>query len=125
MNIVTSLSAIHHLVTHRPHSIKKLTLFIPREKASQRILEIIQMAEELGIATDFQPTPKNRHSETFEPVTAQVQPFQFTEWKLFLTQLAAKSSAALLALDHLQDPQNFGALCRTCEGLGWDGIVIP
>jgi 23S rRNA (guanosine2251-2'-O)-methyltransferase len=30
-----------------------------------------------------------------------------------------------LALDHLQDPQNFGALCRTAEGLGVDGILLP
>ncbi|MFM8312814.1 MAG: 23S rRNA (guanosine(2251)-2'-O)-methyltransferase RlmB, partial [Deltaproteobacteria bacterium] len=81
--------------------------------------------EDFGIAIDFQPTPKNKNSETFEPVTAHVQPFQFSDWKSFLETLTQKKTSCLLALDHLQDPQNFGALCRTAEGLGWDGVVIP
>ena len=28
-------------------------------------------------------------------------------------------------LDHLEDPHNFGAIIRTCEALGADGIIIP
>ncbi|NBX67824.1 MAG: 23S rRNA (guanosine(2251)-2'-O)-methyltransferase RlmB [Proteobacteria bacterium] len=125
MNTISSLSAIHHLLLYRPTAIKKLIIFIQREKASSRVLDLIVSAEEQGIAIDFQPTPKKRHTETFEPVIAQVQPFQFSEFKPFLETMQKKPRASLLALDHLQDPQNFGALCRTAEGLGWDGIVIP
>ncbi len=125
MNTISSLSAIHHLLTHCPRSVKKLIVFVPRENASSRVKEILELADDLGLAIDFQPTPKNRHTETFEPITAQIQPFQFTEWKPFLEGLSQKPTSALLALDHLQDPQNFGALCRTAEGLGWDGVIIP
>ena len=28
-------------------------------------------------------------------------------------------------LDHLEDPHNFGAIIRSCEALGVDGIIIP
>ena len=31
----------------------------------------------------------------------------------------------LVMLDHLEDPHNFGAIIRTCEALGIDGIIIP
>ncbi|MGI6324839.1 MAG: 23S rRNA (guanosine(2251)-2'-O)-methyltransferase RlmB [Bacilli bacterium] len=31
----------------------------------------------------------------------------------------------LLILDHLQDPHNFGAIIRTAESAGIDGIIIP
>ena len=31
----------------------------------------------------------------------------------------------LVMLDHLEDPHNFGAIIRTCEALGADGIIIP
>jgi 23S rRNA (guanosine2251-2'-O)-methyltransferase len=31
----------------------------------------------------------------------------------------------LLVLDGIQDPQNLGALCRSAEGAGVDGVVIP
>ncbi len=31
----------------------------------------------------------------------------------------------IVILDHIEDPHNFGAIIRTCEGAGVDGIVIP
>ena len=31
----------------------------------------------------------------------------------------------LVILDHIEDPHNFGAIIRTCEAAGGDGIIIP
>ena len=31
----------------------------------------------------------------------------------------------VVLLDHLEDPHNFGAIIRTCEAMGVDGIIIP
>ena len=31
----------------------------------------------------------------------------------------------VVMLDHLEDPHNFGAIIRSCEALGVDGIIIP
>ncbi len=31
----------------------------------------------------------------------------------------------LVILDHLEDPHNFGAIIRTCEAAGVNGIIIP
>ena len=36
-----------------------------------------------------------------------------------------KDNPVLVMLDHLEDPHNFGAIIRTCEALGIDGIIIP
>lgn len=36
-----------------------------------------------------------------------------------------KESALLVMLDHIEDPHNFGAIIRTCEAAGVDGIIIP
>ena len=36
-----------------------------------------------------------------------------------------KNNPILVMLDHLEDPHNFGAIIRTCEALGIDGIIIP
>lgn len=36
-----------------------------------------------------------------------------------------KEYPLIVVLDHLEDPHNFGAIIRTCEALGVDGIVIP
>ena len=36
-----------------------------------------------------------------------------------------KENPIIVMLDHLEDPHNFGAIIRTCEALGIDGIIIP
>ena len=36
-----------------------------------------------------------------------------------------KEDALIVILDHLEDPHNFGAIIRTCEAAGVDGIIIP
>lgn len=40
-------------------------------------------------------------------------------------QLKEKTNPLVVMLDHLEDPHNFGAIIRTCEALGIDGIIIP
>ena len=43
----------------------------------------------------------------------------------FLTLIKNKSNPVVVMLDHLEDPHNFGAIIRTSEALGIDGIIIP
>lgn len=39
--------------------------------------------------------------------------------------LLAGSQPLIVALDQIQDPQNLGSICRTAEGVGASGVVIP
>lgn len=39
--------------------------------------------------------------------------------------LINKDDALIVILDHLEDPHNLGAIIRTCEAAGVDGIIIP
>ena len=43
----------------------------------------------------------------------------------FLQTIKNKNNTRVVMLDHLEDPHNFGAIIRTCEALGIDGIIIP
>ena len=43
----------------------------------------------------------------------------------FLPTLKNINNAKIVLLDHLEDPHNFGAIIRTCEALGINGIIIP
>lgn len=42
-----------------------------------------------------------------------------------LNNIKEKKYPLLVILDHLEDPHNFGAIIRTSEALGVDGIIIP
>ena len=39
--------------------------------------------------------------------------------------LLVNENPLIVILDHLEDPHNFGAIIRTCESAGIDGIIIP
>lgn len=43
----------------------------------------------------------------------------------FIDGVKDKNRARVVMLDHLEDPHNFGAIIRTSEALGIDGIIIP
>ena len=36
-----------------------------------------------------------------------------------------KDNSIVVILDHIEDPHNFGAIIRTCEAAGVNGIIIP
>lgn len=42
-----------------------------------------------------------------------------------LADIVNEDTSFLVILDHLEDPHNFGAIIRTCEAAGVDGIIIP
>ena len=43
----------------------------------------------------------------------------------FLETTKNIENSKIVLLDHLEDPHNFGAIIRTCEALGINGIIIP
>lgn len=42
-----------------------------------------------------------------------------------LEELLSIENGFLVMLDHIEDPHNFGAIIRSCEAAGVDGIIIP
>jgi 23S rRNA (guanosine2251-2'-O)-methyltransferase len=40
-----------------------------------------------------------------------------------LDLIKSKSQSIILIIDNLQDPQNFGSILRTCEGMKVDGVI--
>jgi 23S rRNA (guanosine2251-2'-O)-methyltransferase len=60
-------------------------------------------------------------SPDHQGIVAEVEPYPYADAADFL----AGEAAIVVALDQVQDPQNFGAICRTAEGAGAAGVVIP
>jgi 23S rRNA (guanosine2251-2'-O)-methyltransferase len=54
-------------------------------------------------------------------VVAWLEPFKYADaW-----ELAAAEHPLLACLDQVTDPRNLGALCRSAEGAGATGVVLP
>jgi 23S rRNA (guanosine2251-2'-O)-methyltransferase len=54
-----------------------------------------------------------------------VRPFAYTAWPAVRKAVAADRDALVVALDHVEDPQNLGAVLRNAEGAGATAVVIP
>jgi 23S rRNA (guanosine2251-2'-O)-methyltransferase len=52
---------------------------------------------------------------------AEVEPYPYVD----PAELLEPEDALVVALDQVQDPQNLGAICRSAEGAGATGVVIP
>jgi 23S rRNA (guanosine2251-2'-O)-methyltransferase len=60
-------------------------------------------------------------SEAHQGVCARADPYPYAA----AADLLEGAAPLLVALDEIQDPQNLGAICRTAECAGVDGVVIP
>jgi 23S rRNA (guanosine2251-2'-O)-methyltransferase len=60
-------------------------------------------------------------SEAHQGLCAEAGPYPYADD----TELLERVDPLVVVLDELQDPQNLGAICRTAECVGADGVVIP
>jgi 23S rRNA (guanosine2251-2'-O)-methyltransferase len=54
-------------------------------------------------------------------VVARVEPYRYAD----AYEIAAGPAPLLACLDSVTDPRNLGAVCRTAEGAGASGVVVP
>jgi 23S rRNA (guanosine2251-2'-O)-methyltransferase len=95
-------------------------------KPEDRLQEILALAAERGIPVE--ESPRRRlddiaHTEHHQGIAG----YFHSRESLTLDDLLenARPPALLLVLDGIQDPQNLGALARTADAVGADGVVIP
>jgi len=60
-------------------------------------------------------------SPDHQGVVAEVDPYPYADPR----GLLRGEDALLVALDQVQDPRNLGAVCRSAEFAGADGVVVP
>ncbi|MBU6186977.1 MAG: 23S rRNA (guanosine(2251)-2'-O)-methyltransferase RlmB [Synechococcales cyanobacterium] len=66
------------------------------------------------------------HGATHQGIAAQVAPYTYLELdELIQKAFTAHDNPILLALDGITDPHNLGAIIRTGEALGTQGLILP
>jgi 23S rRNA (guanosine2251-2'-O)-methyltransferase len=98
---------------------------IARERQDARLEKLIQACRDAGVKVRLDTRDqltKLARTEAHQGVVAIVKARQFLDVDDLLTD--AKRNRLLLALDGVEDPQNLGALLRTAEGAGVDGVVV-
>lgn len=58
-------------------------------------------------------------------VVAEVAPFAYADLDDVLARTAGRPASLLVALDHVTDPGNLGAVVRTAGVVGADAVIVP
>ena len=64
-------------------------------------------------------------SDRHQHVAAVVKRYSYARWEDVRAAVRAAPDALVVVLDHIEDPQNLGAVMRNAEGAGATAVVIP
>ncbi len=99
-----------------------------RMRYDPRFLRLVDAAKSGGTVVDIvelkrldQLTDGGNH----QGIAAQVAAHAYVEFEDLITQALTQSNPVILACDGIEDPHNLGALIRSAEALGVQGLVIP
>ncbi|MCS6791282.1 MAG: 23S rRNA (guanosine(2251)-2'-O)-methyltransferase RlmB [Oscillatoriaceae bacterium SKW80] len=94
-----------------------------------RFYRLLLQAKENGTVideVDYQRLDQITHRGNHQGVAAQVSPYEYWELSKLIEQaLASDKKAVILAADSITDPQNLGAIIRSGEAMGAQGLVLP
>jgi len=100
---------------------------VATERHDARLQQVIDACREAGVRLRFEPREQlTRVAQTsaHQGVVAVVREKSVLDLEDLLEAAPGGDARFLLALDGVEDPQNLGALLRTADGAGVDGVVL-
>lgn len=121
--MIMGLHALKELLTHAPERLLRVYTVKPSGDRKSDILTECQKRGIPVVFTSLSDLTKMAGSDSHQSFVAHVKGRKFWELKEFFTSVEKKEASLVLMVDQIFDPQNFGALIRSAECLGADGIV--
>jgi len=103
-------------------------IFLQKGLRGELFLKLEKQIRQHRINCSYVPIEKlNRLTpNNHQGAVAQIAPIQFQDLDQLIAEvLSVKKNPLFLVLDQLSDVRNFGAIIRTAECTGVDGIVVP
>ncbi len=99
-----------------------------RERRDERLERVLQLCRDAGVRVSIQPRDQLTRlakTDAHQGVLAMVQGRKLLALEDLINVTAGGHHHFLLALDGVEDPHNFGAILRTCDAAGVDGVIVP
>jgi 23S rRNA (guanosine2251-2'-O)-methyltransferase len=103
-------------VTAKMHYDPRFYSLLTAAKAKGTIIDEVEMLRLSQIT----------NNANHQGIAAQVSPYVYTELEDLITQAKSQKEAPVIViLDGINDPQNLGAIIRSTEAIGAQGVIIP
>ncbi|HWB33271.1 MAG TPA: 23S rRNA (guanosine(2251)-2'-O)-methyltransferase RlmB [Acidobacteriaceae bacterium] len=139
MEVLYGLHPVEEAV--RSSSRRLDSVMLARDRKDARLDQIAQACRAAGVRLRLEPREqltRLAHTDAHQGAVALVRERSFLAVEDLLADLAASRSSNsrlspqsqsrhhfYLALDGVEDPHNLGALLRTADGAGVDGVLLP
>ena len=105
--ILKNNKKVKKIIIQKDFNDKEVISLIENKKIKYEILE----------KKDFRQFDKFSH----QGIILDIEDFAYSQ----LHEIVSGENSTIVILDHLEDPHNLGAIIRTCEAAGINGIIIP
>jgi 23S rRNA (guanosine2251-2'-O)-methyltransferase len=121
MDTISRINPLLEILRASPQRVNKI--FLQKEGGRRPVGEIVALAKAGHVPYLFMPKQAlDKLASYHQGVVAQISAKEFVPLDSIL---AVAKTPFLLLLDEIEDPQNLGAILRSAEGAGVDGVVIP
>ena len=100
-------------------------VYLQNNFSDQKILSAISKKGISPKYVDLETLNKLTHNGNHQGILVETYPHEYSSVDEILKACDGKEQPLILILDEIEDPHNFGAIIRTCEAAGVDGIIIP
>jgi 23S rRNA (guanosine2251-2'-O)-methyltransferase len=120
METVIRLNPLIEILRNSPGRLNKI--LIQKERGPHKIAEVIRLARMKDIP--FVSVPKHKLDQLAPGHQGAAAFLLAKEFSSLEDILAGAQTSFLVLLDEVEDPQNLGAIIRSAEGAGADGLII-
>ncbi|MUL38851.1 23S rRNA (guanosine(2251)-2'-O)-methyltransferase RlmB [Gloeocapsopsis dulcis] len=99
-----------------------------RLRYDPRFHSLVTQAKENGAVIDEVESKRLdqiTHHANHQGIAAQIAPYAYSDLGELIDQAKATESPVIVAVEGITDPHNLGAIIRTAEAIGAQGLVIP
>lgn len=100
------------------------TVYMQNSTKDNKIIDLCKKKKVDIKVVDKSEFIKKLGNVAHQGVMAEVEEYRYYSVDEILKNIPANKQPLLLMLDGLEDPHNLGAILRTCDAIGVDGVII-
>ena len=126
MDLLFGLHPVEEAVRARSGLLDQV--LVAKERKDARLEELVQLCRQGGVRVVLESRAQLTRlakTDAHQGVVAMMRERPVLAFEDLIRRPPAGQHRLLLALDGVEDPHNLGALLRSCDGAGADGVILP
>ena len=103
---------------------KVKNVYLQQNFSDEKILNVISKKGITPKRVDLATLNRMSGNGNHQGIIVEIYPYEYSSLDEILKSANGKEQPLILILDEIEDPQNFGAILRSADAFGVDGVII-